>query len=273
MNSLSRRLPALFILILVSITVAFAGEKPRVIIFDFTPKGVEPVLAESVTESFITALIQQKRFTFVERSELNKIYKELSLQFSDDFNESQALNVGRIAGAELILLGNVTRIGENYTINVRGVDIETGEARFARMVTVDDVDDLLYVVQDLVDEIGRVNLEAVIYKGPCEREALQLRYLGERWGDIYRIPDNCELPRLSEKEHFKIESVKRFRRSYYTASGENVYEVYDEEMGDNHAIIWLKGTLQDCYIKEHDDEEGYDIFLVENDKKVHSIRW
>lgn len=273
MNSLLRGLPALFMLFFVSITMAFADEKPRVIVFDFTPKGVEPVLAESVTENFITALIQKKRFTFVERSELNKIYKELSLQLSEDFDESQALNVGRIAGAELILLGNVTRIGDNYTINVRGVDIETGEAKFARMVTVDDVDELLFVVEQLVDEISRVNLEAVIYKGPCEREALQLRYLGERWDEIYRIPDNCELPRLREKEHFKIESVKRFRRSYYTVSGENVYEVYDEEMADNHAIIWLNGTLQDCYIREHDDEEGYDIFLAENDQKVHSIRW
>lgn len=273
MKRLAGRLSVVFLLFFVTINALFAADKVRVVVFNFSPKGVEPLLAESVTENFVAALIEQRKFTFIERKELDKIFAELNLQSSEDFDESSAVNVGRLAGADLVLLGNVTRIGDNYTINVRGVDIETGEAKFAKRVTSDDIDDLLDMIEELVEIIGNVNLNAWIYKGPCDRERLQIRYFGERWGELVKIPATCELPAFREKEHFKIETVKRFNRRYYNSVGENCYEIYDEERAENHLIIYLDGTLQDAYIVELEDEDGYDIFLIENGLKVHRVLW
>lgn len=149
-----------FFILLFLVSFPFFGQsgenatngKTRIAVIDFSSKGEiadSPYLAEAIVEHLITALIDSNEYAVVERSRLRDIMKELELQDSDDFNDNVRLKIGELYNAEIIVLGSLTKIGERYTINVRGVNVETGVAIFAKNLDT-------YSKETLVDLVPRI---------------------------------------------------------------------------------------------------------------------
>lgn len=141
------------ILVIISVFMIsniYSQERTRVAVLDFSPKGVSEDLTGAIVENLITALIDSGVFEVIERSQLKKLMRELSLQNSDDFNDKLRNDLGNLYGVELVILGSVTKIGRNITTNVRGVEVSTGIAKFAKSFTTSNEDEIPRLIEELV---------------------------------------------------------------------------------------------------------------------------
>ena len=79
-------------------------------------------MSELLTHYFNTGAA----FTVVERSLLTKVLEEQKLQLSGAIDPDSAVQVGRLLGAKLVLLGSVEKLGGKYQVNARIVETQTG---------------------------------------------------------------------------------------------------------------------------------------------------
>jgi hypothetical protein len=63
----------------------------------------------------------------IDRSQLDQIRKEQRLQSSGEVNDNQAVSIGKIAGANVILTGAVTGKGDLRRLRVRAMDTQTAQ--------------------------------------------------------------------------------------------------------------------------------------------------
>lgn len=81
----------------------------------------------AVSEIMSHRFVASNTFTVVERGELNKLLSEQKLQASGAVESESAVRLGKILGADVILVGNVQKVGGNYQVNARLVNAETSE--------------------------------------------------------------------------------------------------------------------------------------------------
>lgn len=131
----------------------FAADKPSVAILDFETVGSEEHLGKAVAEIMRTELIDTNKFRVVERAQINKALSEQRFQRSGVTDEKSATEIGKLLGADLIIIGSVVKIGSSYTINSRMIDIKTGEATLGKNVTGSDLNLLTNLSRTLIDRL------------------------------------------------------------------------------------------------------------------------
>ena len=150
-----------FLFLLIFIAASFGQEKIKVAILNFVPKGVDGTLTEAIVENLTTALIETKKYEIIERNQIDKLMTELKLQNSDDFNDNLREELGNLYGVKLVILGSVTKIGSNITINIRGVEVSTGSAQFAKNITTKNEDDIPDLINILISELTETKIKKI----------------------------------------------------------------------------------------------------------------
>lgn len=104
-------------------------EKPAAAVFTFsTAKDLEKQrIGFAVSEMLSHQLAKTGLFQLLERAELNRVLGELKLSMSGAVDQDEALNAGKLASADLLVLGSVEKIGRSYHVNARLVASGTGE--------------------------------------------------------------------------------------------------------------------------------------------------
>lgn len=85
---------------------------------------------EDVTEFIANELefiLVEQGLTLIDRSQLDKIRKEQNLQISGEVDDAQAVSIGKIAGASIIITGAVTGSGSLRRLRLRGLDTQTAQ--------------------------------------------------------------------------------------------------------------------------------------------------
>jgi TolB-like protein len=177
----------IFIAVLVFTLNANTEVKPTIAVLDFESVGSEEHLGKAVSEIMRTELIGTRKFRVVERSQINQALSEQKLQKSGIVDEKSAVEIGKLLGADLIIIGSVVKIGTAYTINSRMIDVKTGEATLGRNVTGNDLNLLTNQSRSLIDNLfgtGRKEAE----QKPHEARAVagQMEYGVDRFGLDYR---------------------------------------------------------------------------------------
>ncbi len=154
----------LLALFLFSQIILFASDKQRVAVLDFSLKGqIDREYASVLTENFTVALINAGKFIVVERSQLDKALKELKLQHKDDFDEATAVKIGKLTAAQVVIIGNVSLVEDYYYINVRGIEVETGVAKFGAKDKASSKKGLVELIDSLALSINKeVNLSPTV---------------------------------------------------------------------------------------------------------------
>lgn len=151
-------LSLLFVLSAAAGSVAFAGEpapaqdKVRIAVMNFENNSSWSYwggyLGEAAADEFVTQLFQSGRFSVIEREQINAILAEQDFGQSGRVNPTQAAELGRILGVQVIVTGSITKfsidekgggiggIGVRYaeadtTLDVRLIDVNTAEILFA----------------------------------------------------------------------------------------------------------------------------------------------
>lgn len=129
-----------------------SGVRDRIAVLDFKADGVPQKKAAMIAELVRTEIISTNKYTVIERSQMDQIFKEHGLSNTGITDESGAAKLGKLLSAQKILIGTVMQLGDNLVITSRVVDVEKGIAEFAAKVTADD-DSLLEQVGDLVAQL------------------------------------------------------------------------------------------------------------------------
>ena len=115
----------LFTVSLVSIQAQ--NDKLRIAIFDPTYSGtaINEGAGMAVREIISTVFVNTGKYTIVERSLLEKVMNEQSFTNSGAVDDSQASEIGRLAGANKIVLSVVTQVENSYMLSIKLVDVNT----------------------------------------------------------------------------------------------------------------------------------------------------
>ncbi len=113
--------------------VTQVGSRLALAVIPFVGKGEAKDLADPVTEEMIAQLVTLRRFKVIERTALDKVLAEQSLQASGLVDEKAATNLGKLAGADAIVLGSLTMAKNHTKVSARVIDTETGETIVAKV--------------------------------------------------------------------------------------------------------------------------------------------
>ncbi len=104
------------------------GSRKGVAVMDFnTLDGSVTVLGRFIGEELITRLFETERLKVIERSLLEKAIEELKFNTSDLVDPTIAKQVGKVVGADAIVTGTLSDLGDSVKINARVIMVESGE--------------------------------------------------------------------------------------------------------------------------------------------------
>ncbi|MBN1830088.1 MAG: hypothetical protein JW884_13235 [Deltaproteobacteria bacterium] len=94
---------------------------------DLRPSEETRGLGEDMAASLTDGLSAMKDVQVVERRDLKKIMEEIGLGLSGAIDQETAIKVGKLLGANHLLIGSFMKFRDKVTINARLVRTETGE--------------------------------------------------------------------------------------------------------------------------------------------------
>ncbi len=140
--------------------------KPYIAVFQFEDANVktkELGVGETLTEMLVTALIKSNRFNVMERVQLQKIMGEQSLSQTGAVDTETAIQVGKLAGLEAVVVGSVSKLKSAIEGDARLIEVETGKALAATNGKVNDVDDIRSLADELAKKLS-LNANLIIPK-------------------------------------------------------------------------------------------------------------
>lgn len=142
------------IMFLTAFSLFSQQEKQRVVVLSFKPINVDKNLTDAVAEIFITSLVGTNKFSVIERSQLDSIFNEMNLTRSDEFDDSQIVEIGRLARAEIAFVGSVTKLGNTYTVNTRAIQISTGSVILGERANASSESDITNAIDKIISSFN-----------------------------------------------------------------------------------------------------------------------
>ena len=109
--------------------IIIKGKKAKVGILEFqtlNKEAKEENLGAIISETLTTSLVNSEAFKIIEREQLQKLIKKLKPSQAAIIDTSSAKQIGKITGADAIIIGGVTKIGNYLRLDARIIDVETG---------------------------------------------------------------------------------------------------------------------------------------------------
>ena len=85
--------------------------------------GVKDEMEDKLTAYFLRSNL----FLVLERKMIDKIIEELKLQVSDLMDVSTSIKIGRLIGAQYIIVGSISSFKNKLILSIRILDVETGK--------------------------------------------------------------------------------------------------------------------------------------------------
>lgn len=150
-RGIHRHWPLVVVTLVFTLCTCGAAGKQTVAVLDFESIGSEEHLGKAISEIMRTELVGSERFRVVERAQIKQALQEQTLQMSGATETQNAVKIGKLLGADLIIVGSVVKIGNSYTVNSRMIDVKTGEAQLGRNATGTDLNLLTSLSRELLD--------------------------------------------------------------------------------------------------------------------------
>lgn len=140
-------------------TLTITDPQAYVAVMDFevltTEEGMAG-LSQEIPQEITGAFLRGQAVQPVERAEFEKLIDELKLSMS--YSEEEAmLQAGKTLGADFLMFGSFSKIGDQCKINFRLVDTETSEILFS-----DSVRGMFEDIFDLEEEVAQIVEDHII---------------------------------------------------------------------------------------------------------------
>jgi TolB-like protein len=95
-----------------------------------------PALSEYIIDELIANTVNDKIFSVVDRQQLDTIREEQNFQMSGEVDDNSAQKLGALLGAQTIITGAVSKVGDMYRLRVRALNVESAqiEGQFNRNI-------------------------------------------------------------------------------------------------------------------------------------------
>ncbi|WP_078124120.1 penicillin-binding protein activator LpoB [Leptospira alexanderi] len=105
--------------------------------------GLVTILGATISSQLLPQMYDPGKIALVEKSQLGRLVDEQSFQKSGLVLSDQNLEIGKLSGTDLLLLGVVQFNDQTFLLQLRVVSLQSGEI-FALSESVFDSDDTLY---------------------------------------------------------------------------------------------------------------------------------
>jgi Ca2+-binding EF-hand superfamily protein len=92
-----------------------------------TTKAVDRETTDGIVVFVENAFVNVGKVKVVDRQNIEKIMAEHEFQQSDVTDETTAVQIGKLAGANIIVIGSISYVGERYYLNIKLISVETAE--------------------------------------------------------------------------------------------------------------------------------------------------
>ncbi len=149
---------------------------------------------ENVRDLLFVHLVENPSILLVERNDLDKILSEAELNLSGAIASNQAIQIGRLTGARILITGSVFKIQQKTYLVAKIIGTETGKV-FGK--SVNGVEDLDILALKLAQSVGKSLTQSAsqLVAAPQDRsqrlEQLRKQLKGKKLPKIYvNIPEH-----------------------------------------------------------------------------------
>jgi len=137
----------------IHILLAQEEQKLRVAVFDPTSSStaIDGSTKDAVRELISSTFVNTGKYIMVERSMLQQIMKEQKLSNTDAFDETQATELGRLVGANKVVLSVISLVGNRNMLSIKLIDVKTATIEQQKTKIVDE--------NRLLDSVDPLTLE------------------------------------------------------------------------------------------------------------------
>jgi hypothetical protein len=126
-----------------------AGKKLAVMGLSSATKNVDQEALDGTVTFLQNAFVNVGSVSIVDRSDIDKVMKELELQASGAIDEEgTAVKAGKLSGADIIATGTISLVGKKYYLNVKLISVETGEVLGSSIASADSPEGFLAMCQE-----------------------------------------------------------------------------------------------------------------------------
>lgn len=94
-------------------------------------------LSNYVIDTTVMHLVNTDKFTVIERSELSVLQKEQMYQLSGEVSDETAVSIGHQLGVQVIITGAIVETGNDYSLRLKAIDVETARIVGTRIFPVE----------------------------------------------------------------------------------------------------------------------------------------
>ncbi|MBN8707142.1 MAG: hypothetical protein J0L62_14825 [Bacteroidetes bacterium] len=131
--------------------------KATVAVLDFKLlSGLTKEEVTALTSKFRTSLAKTKAYDVLDRTNMDAILQEQNFTLSEACNTDECvIQIGKLLSAERIINGDIGRIGDTYTINVKMINVTSGRIELVENQEYEGkLDGLLRVFDDLAKKMA-----------------------------------------------------------------------------------------------------------------------
>ncbi len=147
------------IILIFMLFITIATAQSKVAVFDPADDS-NTGYAEIVREILSTGLTNSKNFKPVERAMIQQVLQENKYQATGLVDENKISELGKQMGADFVCVSILKKMGDNYFITAKLVNVTTGSVELQQYVKTDDGDnDLFEKVEELSEKMFEGGVE------------------------------------------------------------------------------------------------------------------
>ena len=149
-----KRIFAAVLVALITMPIVADNTKLRVAVFDPSLSGthIDEGTKVAIREIISSAMVNSGNFEIVERSLLEKVMQEQRFSNSGIVDDNDATEIGKLAGANKVVISVLTQTGGQYMLSVKMIDVKTASVDKQRIKIVDS-GNLLNIVEPITKEM------------------------------------------------------------------------------------------------------------------------
>ena len=167
-----------------------SDDKMRTVAILFSATNeIEDDLFEILVEHFTIQITNSnRRYMIISRDWINKVLEQLNLKKRDIFNDKIAIEIGKLAEAELVISCAITGSRGSYNVSVRGIDVKKGNALFSIQEQTKNKNELDKIIGQLGTSLSKGDNE----KDKLEKERLEKERLEKEKLEKERLEKEAE---------------------------------------------------------------------------------
>jgi len=173
-------------------------------VLEFKGKGISQTDASALSDRLNNELYKLGTYRLVERNQINEILIEQGFQQSGCTSDECVVEVGKLLGAQKMVAGSISKVGDVFSVSARIVDMQSGEIdKFANLDHEGKIGDLLkWGMEDIALQLVTAKVDEMTIDSSSivsvteEKKGFNKMYL---WGGLILLGGGTAYYFLSQK--------------------------------------------------------------------------